>query len=119
VLPALARCSLGASSHELPTVPATPAGAAGVAAAASSSSRGASSSSSNAAGTAAARHKEAGNTAFKRRDYGQAVRSYTDGVAALAGAERSATARQLLLDLTTNLALTLIRQAEAQPAGGA
>ena len=76
-----------------------------------------------AAQAAATQHKEAGNALFKQRRYGAAVQRYQQGVETLqavlaAGpAGGSAGQRQLLTDLLNNLGLTLVRQAEAEPAG--
>lgn len=66
------------------------------------------------------RHKEAGNAAFKRRQYAAAAQQYSAGCAALAAAagKPGAPGQRLRLDLANNLAQALIKQAEAEPAGG-
>lgn len=103
--------------RELPAVPATAAGAAGSSAAGSSGTAGSSSSSANATCAAAGRHKEAGNAACKWRQYTAAAEQYTAGVEALQEAGSGPQRQQLLLDLSNNLAMTLIKHAEMHPAG--
>ncbi len=92
---------------------------AGGGASASGSRRGGASSGGASALEAATQHKEAGNAAFKARQYEAAAQRYSAGVAALQGAGLASDAGlRLLMDLCNNMSMALIKQAEALPLGG-